>query len=87
VGNLYKVKVCDFGNPFPTLSQSSHTCSYIGLSVIKPKATLKDTGGAKVGIHVAILHFQLVFTQGTPLYMAPEVMLQEEYDEKADVYR
>jgi len=25
--------------------------------------------------------------KGTPLYMAPEVMLQEEYDEKADVYR
>ncbi|KAL6080477.1 copper transport protein ctr1 [Balamuthia mandrillaris] len=41
-----------------------------GLSTIKQMQTLKDTGGAK----------------GTPLYMPPEVMLQEEFDEKADVY-
>jgi len=30
VGNIYKIKVCDFG-----------------LSVIKPSASLKDSGGAK----------------------------------------
>ena len=41
------------------------------MSVIKPTEMLRDTEGAK----------------GTPLYMAPEIMLQEEYDEKADVYR
>eukprot|EP01090_Pellita_catalonica_P015326 TRINITY_DN413_c0_g1_i1.p1 TRINITY_DN413_c0_g1~~TRINITY_DN413_c0_g1_i1.p1 ORF type:complete len:719 (-),score=115.94 TRINITY_DN413_c0_g1_i1:68-2224(-) len=43
-----------------------------GLSAIKQDTleALRDSGGAK----------------GTPLYMAPEVMLQEGFDEKADVY-
>jgi len=57
VGDIYQVKVCDFG-----------------LSDIKPKKQTKLRDPEKEG------------AKGTPLYMAPEVMMGKDFDEKADVY-
>lgn len=57
IGDVYQVKVCDFG-----------------LSDIKPKRATKLRDPEKEG------------AKGTPLYMAPEVMMGKDFDEKADVY-
>jgi len=77
VGNTHRVKVCDFG-----------------LSAIKLRTGVRDECGAKgtplymVGLAPLVVSKISVFINFWSFLcdQAPEVMLQEEFDEKADVY-
>lgn len=78
----YNVKVCDFGlsvryhrsMPLPQLyvPKCWHLCSHHHQQIKQRGENLKDgQEGAK----------------GTPLWMAPEVMMGQPFNEKADIYR
>lgn len=48
--------------------------------------TFRRPAAAHLGVYVADVFAQYMTLCGTDEWMAPEVMLGEKYDEKADVY-